>query len=150
MTGFLAAATSLTLFCGYTVITGLLVAEVTINFIRDKESGDRGVNGDIIASSAGKETPATSLTSMALSLGVPRLLVIIPYLLLHFPVLVAHISKTSLLLSGWIPGLNPAAAAAAFTATLGGACFALPQRAMDFFNGVLVAAMMASFLVSVC
>ena len=90
---------------------------------------------------------ATSLTSMALTLGVPRPLVILPYLLLHYCVLVAHISKTSVLLSGWVPGLPPSVAAVIFTGVFGGACFALSQRAMDAFNGVLVAAMMVSFLV---
>ena len=157
--GFLAAATSLTIFCAYTVITGLLVAEVTINFIRQREKGSRGGEKELLflVDSSGHfqravpvssdALPATSLTSMALTLGVPRPLVILPYLLLHYCVLVAHISKTSVLLSGWVPGLPPTVAAVAFTGVFGGSCFALSQQAMDAFNGVLVAAMMASFLV---
>ncbi|GAX73306.1 hypothetical protein CEUSTIGMA_g760.t1 [Chlamydomonas eustigma] len=132
--GFLASAASLTAFCMYTVLTGLLIAEVTINIKAENSEG------------SDPETPPLSLTSMASKLlgGGGKGIVIAPYLLLHYCVLVAHISRSSSLISSWTgtPLLN---VAILFTATLGGSCFLLPSKAIDALNGVLVASMMASF-----
>ncbi|KAG1665882.1 hypothetical protein FOA52_005371 [Chlamydomonas sp. UWO 241] len=138
--GFGATAVALSAGSCYSIVTGLLLAEVTINMISSR-------NADAAESSSSSEQPPTSLTSIAVALigGGGAVAVAVPYLFLHYSMLVAYIAKAGDVLGDWT-GLPVAPAALLFTCGLGGAVYVLPDGGVDRLNGALVAMVGASFL----
>lgn len=66
------------------------------------------------------------------------------YVFLHVALLVAYISKSAEIISA-ASGAGPLPAAAAFTAALGGLCYAASGPLLDKVNGGLVALILVSF-----
>lgn len=119
--------------CTFSIVTGLLIAEVNLNTMCELGSG--GVS----LVSMTERTLGTTGTRVATA----------AYIFLHYALLVAYISKgggvvANLLHSPeWLGAL-------AFNATLGGFCYAASSRTLDKVNGVLVIAVVATFLVIKC
>ena len=168
--GFIASTTTLLFTCAYSLLTGLLIAEVlialmsviipkytamslnylsiylpqvTINYIAQRQlEVPAGAEDESESSSS-----PVSLTSMSVQLlgSSSKPFVIGPYLFLQYCLLIAYISKSSELISKY-SDLPILPAATLFTTIMGGACFILPQAQMDSFNGALVLLMVVSFL----
>ena len=128
--GFVAAGTALTGAAAFSVLTGLMVAEVAVNTMCELGTG-RGV----------------SLGSMARrTLGEGGAVVVsLTYAFLHYALLVAYISKAGETLEV-ATGAPLPATAAGFTAALGLLCYAASPPALDAANSLLVGAVGVSFL----
>ncbi|KAK9846332.1 hypothetical protein WJX81_001708 [Elliptochloris bilobata] len=127
--GFVASSAALVVTCAYSIVTGLLVAEVSVNSMC--ELGQGGV----------------SLTSMAeRTLGKPGARFAgATYLFLHYALLVAYIAKAGSIV-GDAAGVPHAVAAITFAAAFSALCFWASPRVLDRVNSALVVAVVASFL----
>ncbi|KAL6757349.1 Tryptophan/tyrosine permease family-domain-containing protein [Haematococcus lacustris] len=127
--GFLASAAALVGCCAYSVITGLLVAEVNLNIMREQGAG------------------GVSLVTMAqATLGQRAASVVsVLYIFQHYSLLVAYISRSGEILSQ-DTGLPSPLACTLFAVPLGLACYALPGRQLDALNNSLVAGVVAVFM----
>jgi tyrosine-specific transport protein len=128
--GFAASGAALTAAAGWSALSGLLVAEVSVNTMCELGTG-RGV----------------SLGSMARRTLGPAggAVVSVTYAVLHYSLLVAYIAKAGETLHA-TTGLPTAATDAAFTAALGALCFRAAPPALDAANYVLVGGVIATFL----
>lgn len=113
----------------YSVVTGLLIAEVNLNTMCELGSG--GVSLTSMAErTLGKF--GTRVSSAA-------------YLFLHYALLVAYISRGGSILSewlhipSWIGGLS-------FGLSLGGLCYGANTKTLNNANSILVACVIASFI----
>lgn len=129
--GFAASSVALTGGAAFSIITGLLVAEVTVNTLCEL-GGGRGVS----IGSMAKRTLGNS-GSVAVS---------VVYGILHYSLLVAYIAKAGETINT-ATGLNIVAADALFVALFGGLCYAAPPMTLDAVNSALVIAVLAAFLV---
>lgn len=117
--------------CAFSIATGLLIAEVNLNTLCELGSG--GVSLVSMAERTMGKT-GTRIASSA-------------YIFLHYALLVAYISKGG----GVVANLLNApewVGALAFNLTLGGFCYSAKPRVLDRVNGLLVVAVVTSFLVS--
>lgn len=117
--------------CTFSIITGLLIAEVNLNTMCELGSG--GVSlVSMTERTVGKA--GTRVASAA-------------YIFLHYALLVAYISKGGGVVSNLLHSPDWFGAFA-FNATLGGFCYAASPRTLDRVNGILVIAVVTTFLVS--
>lgn len=130
--GFVASSITIGIVCAFSVTTGLLIAEVNLNTLCELGSG-----GVSLVSMA-ERTMGKMGTRVASS----------AYIFLHYALLVAYISKGGgavanlLHTPDWVGALT-------FNAALGGFCYAANPRTLDRVNGLLVVAVVTSFLVSI-
>ncbi|GMH45738.1 hypothetical protein BSKO_13701 [Bryopsis sp. KO-2023] len=127
--GFLASTLTIAAVCGFSIVTGLLVAEVNVNTMCELGSG------------------GVSLVSMAeRTLGKTGTRVAsVTYVFLHYALLVAYISKGGGVVASFLQ--TPEwVGALAFNVTLGGVCYVANPRILDRINGALVGAVVISFL----
>ena len=124
--GFEASAVALGGAWAYSVVTGLLIAEVNLNTMCDLGSGGaslismaRRTLGDLGAGAAG-----------------------LTYVFLHYALLVAYISRAGELVGGEALG-GPAGTV--FTAALGAACYFSGPRRLDQLNSALVGGVLLTF-----
>lgn len=127
--GFLASAAALVGCCAYSVITGLLVAEVNLNIMREQGAG--GVS-------------LVTMTQATLGQRAARVVSAL-YIFQHYSLLVAYISRSGEILSQDM-GLPGPLACTLFAVPLGLACYALPGRQLDALNNSLVAGVVAVFM----
>ena len=142
--GFLVSSVSLVLAAIFSISTGLLIAEVVINTLRERQMLWEGEGG------GGKDTRNDlSLTSISVSLlkldNQSKLAIVLPYLLLHYACLCAYCVKGSQVVQGWLH-TDFSSGLAAFTLSLGGLCFTLPSKSMDRLNSTLVTLLGLSFV----
>ncbi|PIA53203.1 hypothetical protein AQUCO_00900056v1 [Aquilegia coerulea] len=126
--GFMASAVACISCWLYMVVTGLLVAEVNVNTMR--ELGSNGV----------------SLVSMATrTLGnVGAQIVCWSYLFIHYALLVAYVARSSDILTNFL-GIPLYESATLFTLILGGICYFGSQRFIGAINGILIFGIITSF-----
>ncbi|KAJ9508016.1 hypothetical protein QJQ45_021351 [Haematococcus lacustris] len=127
--GFLASAAALVGCCAYSVITGLLVAEVNLNIMREQGAG--GVSLVTMAQATLGQRAASVVSAL--------------YIFQHYSLLVAYISRSGEILSQ-DTGLPSPLACTLFAVPLGLACYALPGRQLDALNNSLVAGVVAVFM----
>ncbi|GAX73302.1 hypothetical protein CEUSTIGMA_g756.t1 [Chlamydomonas eustigma] len=139
--GFIASFVSF-LFCSsFSLATGLLIAEVTLN--SPTRSDTLGTSRE--ASRTEEEGTVGLLTLSDKLLGKSGgIFVLLPYLFLHYSLLVAYISKFSQLVYDRL-GVAPPVSSSLFTLLLGGVCLGLPTPSVDAVNSTLVACMIAAF-----
>lgn len=128
--GFAASSVALTGCCLFSILTGFLVAEVTINTLCEL-GGGRGVS----IGSMAKRTLGDN-GSIAVSLC---------YAFLHYTLLVAYIAKGGETLAQ-ATGAPLIPSELGFTALVGGLCYLSSATVLDGVNSVLVAGVIASFL----
>lgn len=159
--GFAVSSVVLVLAALFSISTGLLIAEVVINTLRDKQEGQEGGGslslssslssgaGGSSSTSDSNDKVSLSLTSISVSLlkldERTKLLIVLPYLLLHYACLCAYSVKGSEVLQAWT-SLDGPYALGAFSLPLGAACFFLPSKTMDRLNSFLVVLLSASFV----
>lgn len=132
--GLVPAATSISGAAIFSILTGLAVAEVSINTLCELGSG----SGVSLGSMATRTLGPAGATAVQVT-----------YLLLHYTLLVAYTSKAGSTLSsmlgidGSVAGM---AAPVAFTVVIGGLCAAASPSQLDKANGILVFGVIASFV----
>lgn len=126
--GFVASSVALCGICLYSVITGLLIAEVNINTMCELGSG--GVS----LTSMAERTLGKTGTRVASAV----------YVFLHYALLVSYISKGSSIIQEWI-GFPPLISGSIFCFVLGGLCYGANTPLLNKINFVLVAAVIATF-----
>jgi len=124
-------ASTLTLcgVCGFSIVTGLLIAEVNMNTMCELGSG--GVSLTSMAErTLGKLGTRASTTA---------------YVFLHYALLVAYISKGGSILNDWleIPSWE---GGLAFALSLGGICYFSDAKILNGVNLVLVGGVLATFV----
>lgn len=131
--GFVPSSAGLVGACIYSIVTGLLLAEVTLVTMR--RDGRLSVSLTSMSTEA-LGTAGTNLGGAA-------------YLFLHYTLLVAYISRGGDDVASVLPGALqsvPALGPSLFCLLLGGACFLLPQAQLDRANTALVGLVVLSFL----
>ncbi|XP_073273468.1 uncharacterized protein [Primulina huaijiensis] len=126
--GFLASAVTCILCWIFMVVTGLLIAEVNVNTMRELGSG------------------GVSLVSMTMrTLGNTGVQVACwSYIFIHYALLVAYIARSSDILTNFL-GIPLWESATLFSLLFGGLCYFGNQRIIGSVNGVLVLGIIASF-----
>lgn len=129
--GFAASAAAISGAAVFSVVTGLLVAEVSLNTMCEL-----GISSGV------------SLGSMAeRTLGkYGKTFVSGTYAVLHYALLVAYIAKAGETLHRMDPGLPIDVADALFALTITVLCYKAPPGVLDTVNGVLVASVVGSFV----
>jgi tyrosine-specific transport protein len=139
--GFIPSSVALVFAALFSISTGLLIGETVINTLMYRQADDT------IDESDGFDS--LSLTSISVSLlnlnDKTKLIIVMPYLLLHYACLCAYGVKGSEVIQIWT-SLDFPQALAAFTLSLGGACFFLPSQTMDKLNSLLVILLSVSFV----
>lgn len=127
--GFVASSLTIGVVCVFSIMTGLLVAEVNVNTMCELGSG--GVSLVSMAErTLGKNgTRAAGAT----------------YVFLHYALLVAYISKGGGILANYIQGPDWLGSLV-FNLILGGLCYTANPKLLDRVNGALVGAVVLSFL----
>jgi tyrosine-specific transport protein len=144
--GFIPSSVALVLAALFSISTGLLIAETVINTLTDRQADDatRSESDGLMDG-----LDSLSLTSISVSLlnlnDKTKLIIVMPYLLLHYACLCAYGVKGSEVIQIWT-SLDFPQALAAFTVSLGGACFFLPSKTMDKLNSLLVILLSVSFV----
>ena len=128
--GFAASAGALTAAAGYSVFTGLLVAEVCVNTMCELGTGSGVSLGSMARRTLGENgARAVSFT----------------YALLHYSLLVAYIAKAGETVSA-ATGFSQPVSDVGFTVALGLLCYASRPSVLDAANSVLVAGVLLSFV----
>ncbi|KAJ9507695.1 hypothetical protein QJQ45_019121, partial [Haematococcus lacustris] len=167
--GFLASAAALVGCCAYSVITGLLVAEVNLNIMREQGAGGVSLvtmaqatlgqraasvvsvlyifqHYSLLVACGGPHKPVcpNSPTARLAALAAPCTALAVPCTALAAPC-TADISRSGEILSQ-DTGLPSPLACTLFAVPLGLACYALPGRQLDALNNSLVAGVVAVFM----
>ncbi|XP_065633959.1 uncharacterized protein LOC112033086 [Quercus suber] len=126
--GFLASAVTCILCWAFMVVTGLLVAEVNVNTMRELGSG------------------GVSLVSMAMrTLGTAGVQIACwSYIFIHYALLVAYVARSSDILTNFL-GIPLWESATMFSLIFGCICYFGSQRFIGAINGVLVSGIIISF-----
>eukprot|EP00798_Chlamydomonas_sp_ICE-L_P025958 gene25958-11642_t len=127
--GFVASSAGLGAACAYAITTGLLVAEVNINVMRNRGGG--GVS--MVAMANDSFGPAG------------RNIVSAGFLVLHYCLLVAYISRAGETISN-TTSLPQGVCSAAFAIGIGAVCYNLSPKQISEVNGSLVLLFIATFL----
>lgn len=134
--GLVPAAASITGAAVFSILTGLAVAEVSINTLCELGGGSGVSLGSMATRTLGSAGSAA---------------VQVTYLLLHYTLLVAYTAKAGSTISDMV-GLDEAGqvaafgAPAAFTLVIGGLCAIATPKQLDKANVTLVAGVIASFV----
>lgn len=127
--GFVASTAALIGVCVFSVVTGLLIAEVNLNTMCELGSG--GVSLTSMAErTLGKK--GTQISSAA-------------YVFLHYALLVAYISRGGEILGDWL-GTPAWLGGTVFASSLGGLCYFASPSTLGRANGVLVGLVIILFL----
>jgi tyrosine-specific transport protein len=129
--GMVPAFVSITGSAVYSILTGLLVAEVCVNTLCELGSG----SGVSIGSMAERTLGAAGSNLVRLT-----------YLFLHYTLLVAYTSKAGSTISSLVGGDDSMISSALFTVVIGGLCAGATPRQLDGANNALVLGVVGSFL----
>jgi tyrosine-specific transport protein len=128
--GFAASSVALTGAAGFSIFTGLLVAEVCVNTMCELGSGSGVSLGSMARRTLGDGGAiAVSLT----------------YALLHYSLLVAYIAKAGETVNA-ATGFSQPLAEVGFTVLMGSLCYATRPNQLDIANSILVGGVLATFL----
>jgi tyrosine-specific transport protein len=128
--GFAASAAALTAAAGFSIFTGLLVAEVCVNTMCELGSG----SGVSLGSMSRRTLGDGGATIVSLTYG-----------LLHYSLLVAYIAKAGETVST-ATGFPQPLADIGFTLAMGTLCYASRPNQLDTANSFLVGGVVATFL----
>lgn len=128
--GFTASGVTLTAAAGFSMFTGLLVAEVCVNTMCELGSGSGVSLGSMARRTLGDGGAAA---------------VSITYGLLHYSLLVAYIAKAGETVST-ATGFPQPLADVGFTLLMGTLCYAARPNQLDIANSILVGGVLATFL----
>ena len=129
--GLVPAFVSITGSAVFSILTGLLVAEVCVNTLCELGSG----SGVSIGSMAQRTLGAAGSNTVRAT-----------YLLLHYTLLVAYTAKAGSTLSSLIDTDGSVATSVLFTVIIGGLCAAASPKQLDSANTALVLGVVGSFL----
>ncbi len=129
--GMVPAFASITGSAVFSILTGLLVAEVCVNTLCELGSGSGVSIGSMAERTLGK---------------VGSNVVRATYLLLHYTLLVAYTSKAGSTISSLVGTDDSMIPSALFTVVIGGLCAGATPRQLDGANNALVLGVVGSFL----
>ncbi|KAK9868721.1 hypothetical protein WJX84_001096 [Apatococcus fuscideae] len=126
--GFTASAAALTFAAFYNIITGLLIAEVSVNTMCQLGRGSTSIK-TMAERTLGKA--GAKITSAS-------------YIFLHYAMLSAYVTRSGEIIGDWTHLSHPVMSIA-FVGGLGALCFKAPSKLLDDFNSTLVIAILVTF-----
>jgi tyrosine-specific transport protein len=128
--GFTASGVALTAAAGFSIFTGMLVAEVCVNTMCELGSG----SGVSLGSMARRTLGDGGAAAVSITYGV-----------LHYSLLVAYIAKAGETIST-ATGFSQPLADIGFTLLMGSLCYAARPNQLDIANSILVVGVLTTFL----
>jgi tyrosine-specific transport protein len=127
----IASWAALTFFAGWSLATGLIIAEVSLATLCEI-GGGKGIS---LSSTAERTIGTVGSTAVSAT-----------YLLLHYTLLVAYTVKAGSTLTTIAPSISLTVGEVAFVSVLGLLCFGTPSKTLEKINNVLVLLFIGSFL----
>ena len=129
--GFVASATAISGAALFSIVTGLLVSEVSLNTMCEL-----GISSGVSLGSMAERTLGKN----------GKLVVSLTYSALHYALLVAYISKAGETIHQMNPAIPIDVADIAFALGITAICYKASPKILDKFNGVLVGSVIGSFV----